>query len=69
MMTNKSAHQQQQALDAPFGKRAMIMAPWKTMEDAWVFNITEIGGGKVQYASVVRPKGNPFVRFSVFRVR
>jgi len=53
---------------APIGVREQIMTPWKLEESCMVVGMPDFSGVRVKYATVNRPKGNPGVRFSTFRV-
>jgi hypothetical protein len=53
---------------APLGVREKIMTPWGSEEICMVVGMPDFSGVRVKYATVLRPKGNPGVRFSTFRV-
>lgn len=52
----------------PLGIRENIMTPWGSMESCVVVGMPDFSGIRVKYATVLRPKSNPGVRFSTFRV-
>jgi hypothetical protein len=56
--------------NVPYGVTRRVMAPWGTKVRAQVFFMQGNGSNikREKYAVVMRPKGNPHVRCSVFRL-
>ena len=55
-------------LDAPLGYMKRIVTPWGETEMCMITAMPALDGTIDFYATVSKPKTNPGVRFSVFRV-
>ena len=51
-----------------YGYRKQLMTPWGAQEVCTVVTVHSLSGEKDKYAQVYRPKSNPGVAFSTFRL-
>lgn len=51
-----------------YGYRKQVVMPWGAIEECIVVTVPSLSGGKDKYAQVYRPKSNPGVSFSTFRL-
>lgn len=57
-----------QGVAPSYGYHKTIMTPWGTNENCIIVTVTSLLGEKDKYAQVYRPKSNPGVAFSTFRL-
>lgn len=55
-------------IEPSYGYRKRITTPWGATEDCIIVTVPSLSGEKDKYAQVYRPKSNPGVAFSTFRL-
>ncbi len=51
-----------------YGYRKQVMTPWGAIEECIVVTVPSLSGEKDKYAQLYRPKSNPGVAFSTFKL-
>jgi hypothetical protein len=57
-----------EGLEPSYGYYEWVKAPWGAQELCYLVTVPSLAGEKEIYASVFKPKTNPGVRWSVFKV-
>lgn len=55
-------------VEPSYGYHKRVMTPWGVDEDCIIVTVPSLSGEKDKYAQVYRPKSNPGVAFSTFRL-
>lgn len=57
------------SVSAPIGYYMDVKTPWGAIERCNVVSMPNVSGEKDNYASISRPKTNPHVKWSVFKIK
>lgn len=68
VLVPKLLSQPGKGVEASYGYRKRVKTPWGADEDCIIVTVPSLSGERDKYAQVYRPKSNPGVAFSAFKL-